>query len=81
MVHQWRHDPWAREIIQAVIENFVDLGVPVRMRSDDDPQFKAHSFQTKLRQWGVVWGNSTPNYSQGNGNAEAAVAAMKELVT
>lgn len=81
VVHQWRHDPSAREVTQAVIENFVDLGVPVRMRSDNGPQFHAHSFQTKLRQWGVVWGSSTPNYPQSNGHAEAAVAAMKDLVT
>jgi hypothetical protein len=29
---------------------------------------------------GVVWGYSTPGYSQSNGHAEAAVAAMKDLV-
>jgi hypothetical protein len=29
----------------------------------------------------VVWGNSTPNYPQSNGHAEAAVAATKDLVT
>jgi hypothetical protein len=50
IVHQWRHDPSAREVTQAIIENFVDLGVPVRMRSDNGPQFEAHSHQTKLRQ-------------------------------
>jgi hypothetical protein len=37
VVHQWRHDPSAREVTQAVIENFVDLGVPVRFRSDNGP--------------------------------------------
>ncbi|KAI9551307.1 hypothetical protein GHT06_002507 [Daphnia sinensis] len=81
IVHQWRHDPSAREVSQAVIENFVDLGVPVRLRSDNGPQFEAHSFQTKLSQWGVAWGSSTPHYPQSNGHAEAAVAAMKDLVT
>ena len=81
VVHQWRHDPSAREVTQAVIDNFFDLGVPVRMRSDNGPQFDAPSFQSKLRQWGVVWGNSTPHYPQSNGHAEAAVAAMKDLVT
>ncbi|KZS09694.1 uncharacterized protein K02A2.6-like [Daphnia magna] len=81
VVHQWRHDPSAREVTQAVIENFVDLGVPVRMRSDIGPQFEAHSFQTKLRQWGVGWGNTTPHYPQSNGHVEASVAAMKDLVT
>ena len=81
IVHQWRHDPSAREVTQAIIENFVDLGVPVRMRSDNGPQFEAHSLQTKLRQWGVRWGNSTPHNLQSNGHTEAAVAAMKDLVT
>lgn len=28
VVHQWRHDPTAREFIQAVVENFVDLESP-----------------------------------------------------
>jgi hypothetical protein len=81
IVHQWRHDPSAREVTQAIVENFVDLGVPVRLRSDNGPQFDSNLFQTKLRQWGVQWGNSTPEYPQSNGHAEAAVAAMKELVT
>jgi hypothetical protein len=78
VVHQWRHDPSAREITQAIIEIFDDLVVPVRMRSDNGPWFETHSFQAKLRQWGVVWG--TPHYPQSNGHAEAAVAAIKDLM-
>ena len=81
IVHQWRPDPSAREVTHAIIENFVDLGVPVRMRSDIGSQFEAHSLQTKLRQWGVRWGNFTPHYPQSNGHVEAAVAAMNDLVT
>lgn len=80
VVHQWPHDPSAREVTQAVIKNFVDFGVPVRMRSDNGPQFEAHRLQAKLRQWGVAWGNSTPHYPQSNGHAEAAVAAMKDVL-
>lgn len=33
IIHQWRHDPSAREVSQAVIKNFVNLGVPARIRS------------------------------------------------
>lgn len=50
------------------------------MRSNNGQQFNVHIFQAKLRQWGVIWSNSTPNYSQSNGHAEAAVSAMKDLV-
>jgi hypothetical protein len=80
VVHQWRRDPTAREVIQAVVHNFVELGVPMRFRSDNGPQFDAGVFQETLKRWGVAWGNSTPHYPQSNGHAEAAVKAMKELV-
>jgi hypothetical protein len=75
VVHQWRRDPTAREVVQAVVHNFVELGVPMRFRSDNGPQF-----QDTLNRWGVAWGNSTPHYHQSNGYAEAAVKAVKELV-
>jgi hypothetical protein len=80
VVHQWRRDPTAREVVQAVISNFVELGVPMRFRSDGGPQFNAGIFQDALRRWGVEWGNSTPYYPQSNGHAESAVKAVKELV-
>lgn len=80
VVHQWRQDPTAREVTQAILSNFVELGVPMRFRSDNGPQFDAGVFQEALRRWGVVWGNSTPHYHQSNGHAEAAVKAVKELV-
>jgi hypothetical protein len=77
VVHQWRHNPSAREVTQTIIENLVDLKVPVRMRSDNGPRFEVHSFQAKLRKWSVAWGNFAPKYSQSNGHAEAAVAAIQ----
>jgi hypothetical protein len=80
VVHQWRRDPTAREVVQAVVHNFVELGVPMRFRSDNGPQFDAKIFQDTLNRWGVAWGNSTPHYHQSNGHAEAAVKAVKELV-
>ena len=80
VIHQWRRDPTAREVVQAVVSNFVELGVPMRFRSDNGPQFDAGAFQAALQRWGVAWGNSTPHYPQSNGHAEAAVKAVKELV-
>jgi hypothetical protein len=29
VVHQWWRDPTAREVVQAVVSNFVELGVPM----------------------------------------------------
>jgi transposase InsO family protein len=61
------------------VHNFVELGVPMRFRSDNGPQFDAGVFQETLKRWGVAWGNSTPHYPQSNGHAEAAVKATAEI--
>jgi hypothetical protein len=66
--------------MQAVIENFVELCVTMRFRSDNGPQFDAGIFRDAMERWVVARGNSTPHYSQSNGHAEAAVKAVKELV-
>ena len=61
------------------MHNFVELGVPMRFRSDNGPQFDAGVFQETLQRWGVAWRNSTPHYPQSNGHAEA-VKEVEELV-
>lgn len=79
-VHQWRHSPSSKEVIQAIISEFVDLGVPMRFRSDGGPQFASKEFRDMLTRWGVEWAPSSPYYAQSNGHAEAAVKAVKQLV-
>lgn len=80
VVHRWKWDPTAREVLHAVIENFVELGVPMRFRSDNGPQFDAGDFRAAMERFVVAVSNSTPNYSQSNGHAKAVVKAVKELV-
>jgi hypothetical protein len=48
VVHQWRREPTTREVVQAAVSNFFELGVPMRFRSDDGPQFNAGIFQDTL---------------------------------
>ncbi len=48
VIHRNRHYPSAREVVQAVVKNFVDLGVPVRLRPDGGPQFDSGAFQSVL---------------------------------
>jgi len=80
-IHVWyRKDPSAADVIKVIRQNFTALGVPVRFRSDNGPQFKARAFQLFLEQWGVRHAPSTPYNPQSNGLAESAVKAMKRLV-
>lgn len=39
VVHRWKRDPSAREVLHVVIDNFVEVGVLMRFRSDNGPQF------------------------------------------
>ncbi len=81
IVHSWRNMPDAERIIGAFLEIFATHGVPLRIRTDGGPQFASSTFQDFLKEWNIHPGPSTPYYPQSNGHAEAAVKAMKALVT
>lgn len=70
----------ARSLISACRQMFVDLGTPVKLRSDCGPQFCSHEFKQFLKRWGVLLIQSTPYYPQSNGLAESAVKSMKKLI-
>lgn len=70
----------SRHTIYACRRAFVELGVPVRFRSDGGPQFASREFNQFLKRWGVRPAPSTPHYHQSNGHAEAAVKTMKKLI-
>ena len=80
MIDRWHRDPTSRDLIRVIARNFVDLGVPVRLRSDGGPQFASREFAEFTVKWGVEIVHSTPYYPQSNGRAEAAVKAMKGLI-
>ena len=76
-----RGDTTSRQIIRALRDVFVSLGVPVRLRTDGGPQYRSRELASFLKRWGVRHVMSTPYYPQSNGHAEAAVKAMKHLVS
>jgi hypothetical protein len=79
-VKEWRKDPDASEVLKEVRRYYVDMGVPVQMRTDGGPQFAAKELRDFLKKWGVDPVLSTPHYPQSNGHAELSVKAMKNLV-
>ena len=52
ILDRWSHDPTSRDIIRAVARNFVDLGIPVVLRSDGGPQFSSREFASFAERWG-----------------------------
>ena len=73
-------DTTAKQVIRALRQNFVMLGVPVTMRSDGGPQFSGRHFGDFMHRWGVRHVMSSPHFPQSNGLAEAAVKTLKHLV-
>ncbi len=71
----------SRHTINTCRRALVALGVPVRFRSDGAHQFASREFRLFLKRWEVNAVLSTPHYPQCNGLAEAAVKAMKKLMT
>ena len=58
---------------------FVDVGKPVRIRSDGGPQFRSE-FSEWCEQQGIIHELSSPDHHESNGHAESAVKAMKHLI-
>jgi hypothetical protein len=72
VVHRWRRDRTAREVAQAVIGNFVELGVPMRFRSDNGPQFDAGVLSPEETQHRSI-AKATDYYSRGSGQSRKRV--------
>ena len=80
-VHMWSSAPTSAKVIIQLRKWFVDLGIPIRVRSDGGPQFDSAEYREFLESWGVnPPGLSSPTYAQSNAVAESAVKAMKALV-
>ena len=73
-------DTTARQVIRALRQNFVMLGVPVTLRTDGGPQFSGRYFSDFMHRWGVSHEMSSPHFPQSNGLAESAVKSLKHLV-
>ena len=58
----------------------MDFGAAEEISSDGGPQFKADTFKTFLRNWGVYHRKSSVDYAQSNGRAEVAVKSAKRIV-
>lgn len=59
---------------------FVTFGVPVRLRTDGEPQFSSHAFSDFVKRWGIIHDVFSPHYPQSNGHAETYVKQVKHLI-
>lgn len=70
----------SRRIIDALRQFFSNVGVPVKLWSDNGSQFTAFEFRKFFENWGVCSGTSSPHYAQSNGKAESEIKVMKKII-
>jgi len=80
IVAEWQDDPTAQQVAYQCRQFFANLGVPVRFRSDNGPQFASKTFKDFLTRWGVRPNTSTPYYPQAN-YAEVYVKKVKLMLS
>ena len=80
LVHRWYQDPTSGQIINVLKHWFSSTGIPVRLKSDNGPQYSAEEFRQFCEDWNIVHVTSSPYYAQGNSHAELCVKQIKRLV-
>ena len=81
-VHMWNSNPTSAKVINQLRKWFVDLGVPVRIRSDGGPQYGSAEYCEFLDRWGMnLPGLSSPTYAQSNNLAESPMKALVAKTT
>ena len=66
-------------ITNVLTDWFVDVGKPLRLRSDGGPQFRSE-FADWCQEQGIEHELASPDHHESNGHAESAVKAMKHLL-
>ena len=75
-----RQNTTTRSLISGLRNYFLRTAVPDVLYSDGGPQFRSHELASFLLDWGVRHASSSPGYPSSNGEADAAVKAMKKLL-
>lgn len=60
---------------------FTDFGIPVKLISDNGPQFSSLEFQNWCKNWSILHTTSSPHFPASNGLAEAAIKSVKYLLS
>ena len=69
------------QVVNLLKEWMVDKGIPVQLTTDGGPQFTSQAFKQFCDGWGINHTVSSPHHHQPNGAAEAAVKAVKTLLS
>lgn len=71
----------SRAVVQMTKDIFSEQGIPLKVVSDNGPQFASQEYKAFAREWGFQHGTSSPHYPQSNGLVERAIQTVKRTLT
>ena len=74
------HDTLSSTIVSRTKKIFARYGSPMVCLTDNGPQFISTEYERFAKDWNFKHITSSPYHSQGNGRAEAAVKAVKNIL-
>ena len=73
-------DTRSKTVIRHTKQQFARHGIPMKIITDNGPQFVSQDFENFTKEWDINHITSSPKYSQSNGKAESAVKIAKTLI-
>lgn len=73
-------DTLSSTVIYKIKHHFARHGIPLVVISDNGPQFSSAEFSKFAKSWGFTHNKIAPGNSRANGEAEAAVKIMKNMM-
>ncbi len=70
----------SRTVITHLKSIFARHGIPMKLISDNGPQYSASEFKEFAKEWGFLHVTSSPLYPQANGLAERTVQSVKNIL-
>ncbi|XP_014671070.1 PREDICTED: uncharacterized protein K02A2.6-like isoform X3 [Priapulus caudatus] len=68
-------------VVQITKDIFSEQGIPLKVISDNGPQFASQEYKAFAQEWGFQHVTSSPHYPQSNGLAERAIQTVKRTLT
>ena len=73
-------DTSSETIVEHTKSHFARYGIPVKVITDNGPQFRPQVYEEFAAKWGFTHVTSSPYHSQSNGKAEATVKIAKNML-
>ena len=68
-------------VVQITKDIFSEQGIPLKVISDNGPQFASQEYKAFAQEWGFQHVTSSPHYPQSNGHVERAIQTVKRTLT